>query len=183
MPHNRKTVHQPRIDYDGRNLVDSHGSHRPTRIILHDTESHDTKGLTDLKGIAEFWDRQDEGFGAHVGVDAEGNSARYVNDEQIAWHTGGRNTGSLGIEMIGFASFSLLKWRRRKAQMEKVARWLAYWSSEYGIPLERNVEHGVSTHRAQSLAFRTSTHTDPGIFFPMRSVLKRARELKRTGWH
>jgi hypothetical protein len=172
-------VKRPEVQYDGREHVDSHGAHVPVRIILHDTESHDVAGIKDLRGIAEFWDRQNEGYGAHIGIDKEGNTARYVRDKEIAWHTGGRNTGSLGIELIGFARFGFAGWRVRRRQLDKAARWLAFWSQEYDIPLRPDVERGVSTHRAQSLAFRTSTHTDPGLGFPLGSVLRKAKRIKR----
>lgn len=175
-------VRSPRVQYDGRRLVDGHGPHQPVRIIIHDTESHDHAGIRDLQGIAEFWDRQDEGFGAHIGIDKTGNTARYVNDGNVAWHTGGRNTGSLGVELIGFARFSLKMWMARRRQLDKLARWLAYWSVKYGIPLERDVERGVSTHRAQSRVFRTSDHSDPGPFFPQRFVLRKARRYRKEGW-
>lgn len=178
----RRPARQPRIQYDGRKLVKSHGGHSPTRIILHDTESHDWIGVKDLQGIAEFWHRQDQGLGAHVGVDEDGNSARYVNDEMVAWHTGGRNTDSLGLEMIGFARFTRAQWFARPSQLHKVARWLAYWSKKHGIPLVNDVEHGVSTHAQQSAAFHTSTHTDPGPGFPLRMILWLARRYKRLGW-
>lgn len=171
-------MNPPPIAYDGRELVTSHGSHLPVRVVLHDTESHDTAGIGDLRGIAEFWHRQGRGYGAHVGVDKEGNSARYVSDDLIGWHVQDRNTGSLGVEQIGFASFPLAVWWTRPRQLQTVARWLAYWSDRYGIPLRLHVERGVSTHAMQSEAYGGG-HYDPGRGYPLRFVVQLARTYKR----
>lgn len=176
-------VRQPNINYDGRPLVDQHGFHRPKVITIHDTESFDHLGVHDLQGIAAFWNRQGKGFGAHAGVDKVGLSARYVNDDQIAWHTGGHNTNNLGIELIGFARFSKAIWLTRPKQLEKTARWIAYYSKTYGIPIQKSLTHGVATHRQWSAAFPQDTqHSDPGAFFPFWAVLARARYLKQHGW-
>lgn len=168
-------VPSPRIDYDGRRLVDDHGTHDPRRIVVHDTESHDAKGIRDLAGIATYWNGVSWGPGAHVGVDAEGFSARYVDDRHVAYHVQGRNTGSLGIEIIGFARWSPTLWLLRPKQLEEVAQWLAHWSTLHGIPLARSTEHGVSTHNEQSRRYGGS-HWDPGRF-PVDRVLARARDL------
>lgn len=175
-------VRQPDIDYDGRALVDSHGSHTPQRIVIHDTEGHDEAGTTDLRHLGEFWHNQNQGYGAHIGVDREGLTGRYVNDSEVAWHVGGHNTGSLGIEQIGFASLGLSGWRARTKQMQKVARWIAWWSTKYGIPIEQSVKKGVCTHKMMSEAYPADTnHTDPGRY-PLRGVLLLARAYKRLGW-
>lgn len=170
----------PRIDYDGRSLVQGHGRHRPVRIILHDTESHDAKGIRDLSGIALFWSRISWGPGAHVGNDSEGYSARYVDDEEIAYHVQNRNTGSLGIEQVGFAKWSLRRWLGRKAQLEETSQWLAHWSAKHDIPLKLDVQHGVSTHQMQSKRFGGS-HWDPGFGYPLAKVIGEAREMRDGG--
>lgn len=186
----KRSVREPRIDYDGRSLVASHGPHVPVRSIIHDTESHDEKGVRDLAGVANFWhnqrlpDGRPAGYGAQRGIDKKGNSARYVDDDKVAYHTGGRNTGSLGTELIGFAFFTrLVWWVKRTKQMHKLAKWMAYDHKEYGIPLVWDVEKGFSTHRMQSRHFPDLTnHTDPGAFFPKKRVMKLARHYAEDGW-
>lgn len=173
-----ETVPAPEVAYDGRDLVASHGTHEPVRIVLHDTEGHDVAGTRDLAGVAAFWHGQGLGYGAHLGVDAEGLTGRYVDDREIAWHVARRNTGSLGIEQIGFAWFPLPTWLGRKDQLETVSQWLAHWSAKYGIPLRVDVEHGVSTHAMQSKTFG-GTHTDPGRFYPLDRVIDRAVEIRQ----
>jgi hypothetical protein len=173
LPSQTVNVPEPRVDYDGRPLVASHGPHKPVRIHLHDTESHDAAGIRDLAGIAAYWHGVSWGPGAHVGVDAEGLSARYVNDGEVAYHTARRNTGALGIEIVGFASFLPSVWLARPAQLETVAQWLAHWSSAWRIPLSRSTEFGVSTHAEQSRKYG-GDHYDPGRFFPVDKLIARA---------
>ena len=161
-------------------LVESHGSHRPVRIILHDTESHDWKGIRDIVGVAEYWHNSGNGFGAHVIVDAEGNAGWCVSSDRIAWHCARANTGSLGIEQIGFARFSRPMWMGRKKQLDRVAKIIAQWSMEYDIPLKIDVEMGISTHAMQTKYKNVyGGHTDPGFGYPLYYVLFKARQLKR----
>ena len=175
-------VREPQVQFDGRQLVQAHGPHRPVRIVLHDTESHDAAGISDIAGIANFFKAQGLGYGSHLVIDADGNTGRLVDDREIGWHVGGRNTGSLGIEQIGFAKFTKGQWASRGPQLEKVARWIAWWTKRYGIPLAHDVDRGVSTHADQSRAFHTTDHTDPGGNYPLDAVLARAHVLRGTGW-
>lgn len=151
-----------------------HGEHKPQRIILHDTESHDHAGVADIQGIAAFWHRQGTGYGAHFIIDRAGNIGAGPPASRITWHTGGANTGSIGIELIGFARFSRLQWIRRGKQLRALAHLLAYLSDVYEIPLVRGV-NGVCLHRD----FPASGHTDPGPGFPHKRVVWMARKIQR----
>ena len=178
-----KTVHEPRTDVDCRGLVQDHGPHTPVRVVLHDTESYDRVGVSDIRGIAEFFQRQGLGYGSHLVIDLEGKTGRLVDDDRIGWHVGGANTGSLGIEQIGFGRFRRADWAKRPAQLEKVARWLAWWSKRWGIPLTLATGRGVCTHAMMSaLHPESGGHTDPGFGYPLADVIARARVLKKTGW-
>lgn len=171
-------VRRPPVHHDGTKAGATHGPSDPRRIILHDTESHDTAGLQDVKNVLHYLTTTDDRLNAHLVIDAEGNTGQGAAFDRMCFHCRGANVDSIGIEMIGFASFSLLKWRSRPEQLEVVARWLAYLSAEYGIPLVHDVDHGVAMHRDVP----AGGHHDPGVSFPFNSVLKRAQELKRTGW-
>ena len=178
-----KPPHEPRIDYDGRSLVLEHGWHHPVRVVLHDTESYDRVGISDIQGIAEFFKRQGLGYGSHLVIDREGKTGRLVDDDRIGWHVGGANTGSLGIEQIGFGRFRRADWRKRPLQLEKVARWLAWWNTRWKIPLVISTDKGICTHAMMSaLHPESGGHTDPGLGYDLIGVVKRARELKRAGW-
>jgi hypothetical protein len=177
-----KRIREPRIDET--KLVASHGPQTPMFVTIHDTESHDTVGIADLEGVANYWLATGRGYGAQIGIDKDGNSARYVNDKKIAWSTAGANTGNLSIELIGYASFGKAIWLLRPKQLEKCARWLAWWSTTYSIPLKLDCEHGISTHAMQTKYHQIQGgHTDPGIGFPLLFVVYRARQLvAQGGW-
>jgi len=171
-----------------------HGSQKPVRIVLHDTESHDVAGIGDIAGIFSFWHTQPNpsgsGFaqyGAHFVVDKTGNIGRGGDATDIQWHVGNLNTGSIGIEQIGFASFGKLVWKReRRKQLFAVARCLAWAHGEYGIPLRVNKnpqDPGVTTHRLVGLAgIDPSGHTDPGAGYPLGLLITMAKTIYKLGF-
>ena len=151
----------------------------PQRIVLHSTET-DSNGVQSMKNIVSYWKTSTPGYGAHLIIDGSGTVLRAVADRNVAWHTGGNNTGSLGIEQVGHAAWPRRKWWTRPRQLMRVASWLAWWSVRYGIPLEPSISHGVSTHAMNSKVFPASAgHWDPGEGYPFLFVLKLARTYKR----
>lgn len=172
----------PPVELDARSLVSSHGYQTPARIVLHSTESYDSRGTGDLYGIGAFWGRQGLGYGCQLGIDEEGLTARYVDDTEIGWCTASYNTGSLNIEQVGFARFTRAQWLARPRQLAKVARWLAYWSERYNIPLVRNPVRGVLTH-ADATAYKriSGGHWDPGPGYPIDYVLRLAIQYRDRG--
>ena len=174
----KQLSHRPRVDLDARGRIETHGNQLVKRGVFHDTESHDAAGIRDLEGIVRFWQGQGLGYGAHLIIDKAGNSALCANPEHITWAVARRNTGSFHIELIGFARFTPKLWRARPAQLEKLARWMAWLNYHYEIPLHFGINYGWSGHRDQP----NQTHTDPGRFFPRTRVLRRANELRKSGW-
>lgn len=179
-----KTVRTPRIQLDARPMVSSHGYHTPLRIVLHSTESGDAAGsVSDMYNIADYWRRAGLGIGAHLTIDGEGFTSLNINPNEIGWHVASRNTGSIGIEQVGYARFTRAQWMARPAQLEKVAKWLAFYSVRFDIPLRFHPERGVTTHAQQSnVAGIPGGHWDPGPGYPLDYVLKLAKKLKKTGW-
>jgi hypothetical protein len=161
----------------------AHGSMgAPVRVVLHDTESHDEKGIGDIEGIVAFWLRGPDKLGAHFIVDSEGNIGQQAEPDELMFHTGGANTGSVGIEQIGFANFSKKTWESRPDQLMKVAKLLAWLNDEYGIPLRVSTVHGISTHAMQSKIHPESLgHTDPGANYPLDEVVAIAKGFKDAG--
>lgn len=163
-----------------------HGSMSPVRVVLHDTESHDTAGISDVRGIYSFWQSQGLGYGAHLVIDRDGNTAMAdCGFGTELWHVGNYNGGSIGIEQIGFASNKRAAWlHQNEQQIIKVARWIAWFHRAYGIPVEHSIEHGVCTHADVGHAgIDTSGHTDPGTGYPLDTVLWLARRyVARGGW-
>lgn len=188
----RRKVHKPPIAVQDPRPWE-HGDHTPVRIVLHDTESHDTAGLSDIAGIFEFWHTQklSDGslaqYGAHFVVDGDGNVGEGGRPDKIQWHVGGLNTGSIGIEQIGFASFTRMLWKRkRRQQLYAVARLCAWAHGEYGIPLKvpKNPQSpGITTHaRVGAAGIDTSGHTDPGAGYPLRFMVGLAKMMQKIGY-
>lgn len=169
-------LHQPAVAL--RTSVATHGSMTPKRIILHDTECGDAQGIRELEGVVHYWNGvQKAGYGAHLIIDKDGNTAVCAPFDRVCWHTLHRNTGSIGIELVGFARFTPRMWFLRISQLRAAARWIAWLSISEGIPIRFDVERGVSRHADQSRAFG-GDHFDPGKGFPLGWVLRVARKYK-----
>lgn len=146
---------------------------KPDLIVIHDTESLNSIGVQDLKNIGAWFDNPRAQASAHVCVDAQGYSAQYVPDEKKAWHVVSYNSRSLGIEQIGRAT----QYFWPDAQVKKAAKYVAYWSKKYGIPID---DKHVVTHA--SLGAAGGGHHDPGPAYPMGKLRYHARYYLRRGW-
>jgi N-acetyl-anhydromuramyl-L-alanine amidase AmpD len=158
--------------------VETHGKHDPIRVAIHTTECADAPGLREIDAVVNFWKRQNRGLGAHVIIDKDGNAAKCAAYDRITYAVANRNTGTIHFELIGFAKFLPQVWWLRLRQLNKLAKWLAYLNMEYGIRLEHSTVDGVAGHRD----YPGQTHTDPGRYFPMKYVLRKAREFRANGW-
>lgn len=153
-------------------------------IVLHDTEgSNIPNSVADLSGLGDWFGNFSAQASSHVATDGDGNSARFVSDRKKAWHCAGYNSASLGIEQIGFASTSRVGWLKNWKQLRETARWIAYWSHRYGIPIRKGaVSGGVVTRagvlRHMDLGIIGGGHSDPGAAYPFGRVLALARLYK-----
>lgn len=145
-------------------------------IVIHDTESHERRGASDLAAIGDLFANPDFDASAHVCTDADGTSARFVPDDRKAWHCVSYNSAALGIEQIGFAS----QGRWAEAELRETARWIARWHRRHGIPIRRAwvvggrvIRSGVTTHKRLGAA--GGGHTDPGTHYPFKTVLGLAK--------
>lgn len=149
---------------------------KPRLIVLHDTEGGNVPGIQDLQSLGAYFNRPQTQASSHVGVDAEGNSAQYVPDAAKAWTQASFNPKSLSVEQIGFAS--------QKAwplpQLQKTAKYVAYWSKKYDIPIVHSTEHGVCEHK--DLGAAGGGHVDCGPNYPFAHVLELARDYRAKGW-
>lgn len=153
---------------------------KPTAIVIHSTESSNRPGSGDLAAIANFFDNPSTQASSHVCVDADGHSARMVDDQRKAWHAAAFNSLTLGIEQIGRAAQSL--WAG--PEVRETARWVAYWSRHHGIPIRigavsdgKITKSGVVTHKMLGQA--GGGHWDPGPGYPLRRMLVLARHYKK----
>lgn len=149
---------------------------KPKVIVLHSTESHNRPGTSDLESIASWFNNPAAGSSSHVVNDAEGFSAQLVPDSRKAWTQAAYNPQSLSVEQIGFASQS--SWPL--AQLRNTAKYIAYWSKKYGIPITSSTTHGVTLH--SRLGAAGGGHHDPGNNYPFERVLELARDYKANGW-
>jgi N-acetyl-anhydromuramyl-L-alanine amidase AmpD len=163
-----------------RNCSSRHGA-SPLLIVVHDTEGANLPGLRDLQGLGDWFDNPAAQASSHVATDADGNSARFVRDEDKAWHVAFYNPVSLGIEQVGFASQKT--WT--SAEQAETARWIAYWSKLHGIPIRKGrvtldgrvTCSGVVRH--SELGRLGGDHHDPGPDYPLHDVLDLARGFRK----
>jgi hypothetical protein len=109
-----------------------------------------------------------------------------VADASVAYAAAGGNSQGLHICFPGKAGQTIEQWTDEisASYLEQCARWLADKATQYAIPLVkigpddlRTGRPGVCGHVDVSLAFKRSTHTDPGKAFPWDKLIARARQL------
>lgn len=149
---------------------------KPSLIVLHDTEGGNLAGIADLQGLVNWFNNPAAQASSHVAVDADGNSAKFVDDLSKAWHVAAYNSKSLGIEQVGFATQKV--WP--DAQLKKTAQYIAYWSTKYGIPIIHSTDRGVALH--SDLGVAGGGHHDPGGGYPLDKVLAYAKDYAKNGW-
>ena len=169
----------------------SRNGSRIVAIAVHTTESADVKGWDDLNGITSWFDTPRSQASAHVGIDGEGHSIRWVTDARKAWTILSLNPVTLNIEFVGRAAQPGRAFE--EAQWREGARWAAYWCLRYNIPAQRgNVKarygqamvtrKGIIRH-SDLTAAGVGEHTDPGRHFPMAKFLKAAQWYRKHGWY
>jgi N-acetyl-anhydromuramyl-L-alanine amidase AmpD len=158
----------------------------PLLIVLHDTEGGNIPHSSrDLAGLGDYFDRLSTQASSHVAVDEDGHSARYVPDGMKAWSQAYYNPWCLSIEQIGFATDDW-KSKKKEAQLQETARWIAWWSKEHNIPIQagtvtsdgRITKPGVKQHR--SLGSLGGGHHDVARSYPTARVLAYARVHRRA---
>lgn len=150
---------------------------------------HTTEGGT-LGSVRNWFNNPASQASSHIGIGTNGETEQWVTSDRKAWTIGAANSWTLNIEFIGHADQPASAWR--EAQVKAGARWLAYWSLKYGIPIQkancRNVngqcvctKKGVIRH-SDVTAAGFGSHTDPGPAFPMDDFLRYARYYRKNGW-
>lgn len=110
----------------------------------------------------------------HYAVDSD-SITQSVRERDIAWHAPGANGKGIGIEHAGRAAQQSAQWddAYSRAVLERSAKLAAGICARWQIPIRRVGKAelragipGICGHHDVSLAFRKSTHTDPGADFP-----------------
>lgn len=150
------------------------GAH-PTLIAIHAAVMHPQRGIKDLVDLGNLFHPISFEASSHVATDGEGNSARFVRDEDKAWHVAGFNRLALGIEQIIMADGTGLT----RDLYRETARWVARWSKKYGIPIRKGKVNGQNVVRSgvvrhSELGAFGGGHSDPGLY-DMHTMLGLAR--------
>jgi len=145
-----------------------------TLIVLHTMEAAEKPSTAELVA-AWFGGAAAPRASAHYCVDSD-TIVQCVREDDTAWHAPGANHNGIGIEHAGYARQTAEQWA--DPYSERMLRLSARLSAEvcarHEIPIAfvdvaglRGGKSGITTHHAVSLAFRKSTHTDPGEAFPV----------------
>lgn len=144
-------------------------------IVIHDAEYPEE--LDGAEAVAKYFQRVDRKASAHFVCDAD-STVQCVALDDVAYHAPGANHNGVGIELCGYAKQTMADWlddygvRMLRDQAAPLVRDLL---DEFQIPLtwlnvddlKRSRPRGVTSHWNVSLAYRRSTHTDPGSGFPV----------------
>lgn len=149
-------------------------------IVVHDMEAPER--LNTAENVAAwFAGPSAPRASAHYNIDAD-SIVGSVRDQDVAWHAPGANRNGLGFEHAGYAGQTRAEWLDDYgvAMLELSAELAAEKVREYDIPVKwlsveelQAGERGFTSHNNASLAFGRSTHTDPGMFFPVAYYLNR----------
>lgn len=143
---------------------------RPRLLVLHTTEGSNRPGLSDLIGLAHWFNNPASQASSHLGIDQEGNAVRMVPDADKSWTQVSYNPQALSIEQVGFASTSTRNWVVGYHNgLRRTAQALARWSSKYKIPLKLSTYKGVCEHR--HLGAAGGGHHDCGEPYPLQYVI------------
>lgn len=173
-------------------LNSAHGSGHKDMVVLHETVSGDTRGVSDIVNVEEYLARV--GYGIHGMTDKEGNIAWARGfGNAIFYQCGGVNYQSMGIEQVFRGATDKPKdrmlWAVRQTELRATSRLLAAIHNTWGIPLvySNGLERGITTHWSVSQHFKESEgHWDChpihlGGYYPALAVINNARWIAKTG--
>lgn len=155
-------------------------SQRVRLIVLHSMEAPERPTMAeDLGG---YWSRN-RVASSHFGVD-NNSIVQYVDIGEVAWHAGGVNAFSVGIEQAGTASQSAVEWDdefSRAMINDQTVPLLAWLCAELGIPARfvdaagiLRGDAGITTHAEVSKVYKESAgHWDPGPNYPLTRVIQK----------
>jgi len=152
-----------------------------TRIVLHTAEI--AENSESAEALASWVSGPDAPKASwHFAVDNTITQSVYVR--HVAFAAPGANRNGIQIEMCGRARQSPEDWADEYsvAMLAKCAKLVASLCVEWDIPVEFLDEDvlltdsdGITTHQCVTLAFKRSTHTDPGPHFPLTEFLDTVR--------
>lgn len=149
--------------------------HAIDTFTLHTTEGANRPGVSDLEGLANFFEHVEAD--ATWGVDAEGNKIRMKLDSSSAWTNGFHswNHRAVTVEQVGFAATNKHDWVVDYHNgLRTVAGLMADYKQQGFIKLKHTggSPGGIQQHKDIS---GPGGHTDCGPGYPERYVIMWAR--------
>lgn len=147
------------------------GTQTPKLIVMHGTVSPCVAG--GARAVAKFFATEDNKTSAHYVRDPL-ETIQCVGDHTVAYHCG-YNQDSIGYELCDPQAGPGARWsdKNHTMMLAGAAKDVARLCLAYGIPVAKVSvadlkagKRGICGHADMSLAFRRSTHTDPGAAFP-----------------
>lgn len=155
---------------------------RITNIIIHATHGAEgpNKDFDEAYASAQPLKEGESGVSAHYFVDSN-SATRSVPDLLTAWHAGRTaNKCAIGVEICGRADQTRKEWTDTTslATLQIAARLLIDLCKEHRIPAVyvdsealRLGLKGISTHQQVAMAWKETTHWDPGPYFPLAELI------------
>ena len=153
-------------------------------IVLHTMEAKEAS--TTAETVARWFAGKSgaaPAASAHYCIDDD-SIVQCVKDQDVAWHAKGGNRYGLGLEHAGYARQTAEEWADGFSQrmLALSAALSAELCKRHRIPIAYvdaaglvRGDRGITTHLQVTKAFKESTHTDPGKWFPMERYLELIR--------
>jgi N-acetyl-anhydromuramyl-L-alanine amidase AmpD len=141
-------------------------------VVFHDMEAPES--MTTAENVAYYFKTTPTKVSSHYCIDAD-TIVQCVDLEDVAWCAPGANHNGIHLEHAGYAKQTRAEWLDpySTAMMQLSAKLTAALCEKYGIPVKfcnatdlKNGKRGITTHAEVTLAYRRSTHTDPGPNWP-----------------
>lgn len=159
------------------------GRQKPIRVIVIHTAE-----IAEVNNAAENLAAWAAGPNApmaswHFAIDAD-SVVQCVREEDTAFAAPGANSDGVQLELAGRAGQGAAGWADAYSQavLRRAARLVADLCRRHGLPVAKvdaagllRGERGITGHDAVTLAYRQSTHTDPGPTFPWAAFLEMVR--------
>lgn len=153
-----------------------------TRVVIHATVSPCEKG--GARKVARYFQSPNAGGLAHYIVDP-GETVQSCREDVACWHAP-PNKHSIGVELCDPQSGSAERWYDEPHQLmlARAAVLVADLCKRHHLPVTylRAADllagaQGITMHRDVSAAFKQSSHTDPGVAFPIEHFLDLVRAI------
>lgn len=153
-------------------------------VVWHDTETAELP--SSAESVARYFQTTDRKASAHSVCDVD-STIECVFAKDIAYHAPGANHNGYGVELCGRAAQTGAQWLdaySRRMLVEQAAPVGAALTAFFDLPVHwltpaelRAGMRGHTSHWNVSLAFRKSSHTDPGVNFPASFLLDEIRSI------